>query len=80
MEAVIVIAAVLMVIVLLDAAHQIALCLVRWAPSLVLGLLVGWLAHRHSVKAFEATAIAALTALITKRVLLPVFLYDDHRT
>jgi hypothetical protein len=72
MEAVIAIAAALMLIVLLDASFQIAFCLLRWAPSLALGSFVGWFAHHHGVKALEATALFALTALAAKRVLLAI--------
>ncbi len=78
MEAVIVIAAVLMVIVLLDAGCQIALCLVRWAPSAVFGLFLGWLAHRHGAQAREAVWVAAFATLITKRLRLPISLHDEN--
>ena len=58
-----------MVIVLLDAGYQIALCLMRWAPSLLLGLFLGWVAHRHGAQALEAIGVGALTTLVAKRVL-----------
>lgn len=74
MEAVIVIIAALIVIVLLDAAYWMALCLARWAPSLALGVLAGWIAHRHGVDVLDALGLGALATLITKRVLLPIFL------
>jgi hypothetical protein len=81
MEALIVIAAALMIIVLLDAGYRIALCLVSWAPSLLLGLLFAWFAYCHGVKALEAVAISALTTLVAKRVLFPRFFSDEeHRS
>lgn len=78
MEAVVVIAAALTVMVLLEAGYRIALCLACWAPSLLLGLFLGWLAHRHGVKTLEAIALAALTIVIAKRVLLQNFLSDQR--
>ena len=81
MEAMIIIIAALIAIVLLDAGYQIALCLVRWSPSLVLGLFAAWLSDRHGAQALEALWVGALAALITKRVGLPIFCYDpDHWT
>lgn len=69
MEAVILIAAALIVIVLLDAGYQIALCLMRWAPSLFLGVLVGRLAHCHGLQMLEPFGAGAAATLIAKRVL-----------
>lgn len=78
MEAVIVIVAALMVIVLLDASYHIALCLLRWAPSLLSGLLVGCLAHRQGMDPIEGTTAAALTMLLVRRVLLSMFLHHEE--
>ena len=77
MEAMIIIIAALIAIVLLDAGYRIALCLTRWTPSLLLGLLFGWLAHHQGVEALKAVAFAGLTTLVTKRVLLPT-IFDDE--
>lgn len=68
METLIVIAAALIVIVLLDASYHDALCLIRWTPCFVLGLLVGWLALRHGVEALAALLLGALTCVMARRV------------
>jgi hypothetical protein len=70
MEAVIIIIAALIGIVLLDAGYRLALCLVRWSPSLVLGLFAAWLADRCGAQALQAVWVGELAALITKRVRL----------
>ena len=73
MEAMIIIIAALIAIVLLDAGYRIALCLVCWAPCLVFGLFAGWLADRYGAQALQAVWVSALAALIAKRVGLPIF-------
>ncbi|MFZ2031561.1 MAG: hypothetical protein WAU68_14710 [Vitreimonas sp.] len=69
MEAIIVIIVALISIVLLHAGYQIALCLMRWTPSLLLGLFLGWLTYRHNPQALEAIGVGALTTLVAKGVL-----------
>ena len=69
LEALIVTAAALALIVVLDASYAIALCLMRWAPSLALGLTLGWLFHHNGMRSLEAIALAFLTSIIAKRVL-----------
>ncbi|PZO55816.1 MAG: hypothetical protein DCF16_01725 [Alphaproteobacteria bacterium] len=76
MEALIVAVAGLVVIVLLEAGYWIALCLMRWAPSLALGALTAWLAFRHGVESMEALALGAFATLLMRRFVGPRFV--DH--
>lgn len=67
METVIVIAAALIAIVLLEAGYRIALCLVCWAPSLAVGLFACWFAHRHGVGALAALGLGVVSTLVCRR-------------
>jgi len=69
MEAVIVVVLALFAIVVLEAGYCLALCLARWSPVLVLGAIVGWLAHRQGFGVLEAIGSAILACLLARHLL-----------
>lgn len=68
MEAVIVAAAALFAIVMLEAGYWIAMSLARWSPLIAISALVGWLAHRYGADRLEALVIAAFAFLVLRHL------------
>ncbi len=77
MEALIVAAGALIVMVLIDAGYWIAISLMRWAPVLAAGLLAATLASHHGAQAVHALVIGAIVCVIVRRLLRPHYFYDD---
>lgn len=75
MEALILLAAALIVIVLLEAGYYIAIGLIRWAPVLVVGVAAFWLAHCHGAGDLEALGLATVACLLARRLLRPRWHY-----
>ncbi len=76
MEALIVAAAALIVMVLIDAGYWIAISLMRWAPVLAGGLFAAWLACIHDAQLMQALTIGALVCVIVRRLLRPRYLHE----
>lgn len=75
MEALILLAAALIVIVLLEAGYYLAIGLMRWAPVLVVGVAAFWLAHRHGAGDLEALGLAMAVCFLARRLLRPRWYY-----
>ena len=74
MEALIIAAGALIVMVLIDAGYWIAISLMRWSPVLAAGLLAAKLANDHGAQPAHALAIICV---IVRRVFRPRYLHDD---
>lgn len=68
MEGLIVALFALVAIVFLEAGYRIAVSLLRWAPAMAAGALVGWLTHRHGIDPLVAMGLAILACLAARRL------------
>jgi hypothetical protein len=66
MEALIIAAAALMVMVLIDAGYWIAISLMRWSPVIIAGAAVGWLAVREGMAPAEALIMGVLASMVVR--------------
>jgi len=77
MEALIIAAAALILMVLIDAGYWIASSLMRWAPVLAAGLLAAKLANDHGAQGAHALVIGAIVCVIVRRLLRPRYIHDS---
>jgi hypothetical protein len=76
MEAMIVALFALTAIVLIDVSYWMAISLVRWAPVIAAGMLMGWLAHHHGAQSLEALGAGLIVSLAARRFIRPRFSDD----
>ncbi|MCR6645800.1 MAG: hypothetical protein NVV62_15420 [Terricaulis sp.] len=68
MEALVVGAAILIALVMIDASYWLAVSLIRWAPVLIVATIAGWLAQHRGLAPLEALALSALASVVARHL------------
>lgn len=69
MEVLIIVLFALLAIVVLEAGYGIALSLMRWAPVIAAGAMLGWTTGILGAAPLEALGLGVLACLLTRHVL-----------